>query len=186
MWYFIISFIAIILFFRFLFKNGMVSKFTDKQITGFVMQSFETAHILKHTKKLETFKSRYVFFKERHSQLVELKPSFQFNNAFQNAVRQYRQKYYDLTLNGTIKEGLYEPQTFDVKYFFENCLINCLKESIADDYKKIAELKTEKAKQNRLEKINIKIDAFLEYLESEGYQKEDAFYKELYKIRQAE
>ncbi len=185
MWYFL-AFIAIILFIKFVGSNGVISKLTDKQITGIILQCFETTHILKTTKKIETFKSRYAFFKEKHNQLVELKPSYQFNKAFQNAVKQYRQKYYDLTLNGTIKEGLYEPQTFDVKYFFENCLVNCLKESIADDYKKIAELKTEKAKQNRLEKINIKIDAFLEYLESEGYQKEDAFYKELYKIRQAE
>jgi hypothetical protein len=185
MYYFLV-FIVIIIFVKYVGKRNLTAQFTKKDIYRIVFQSFETTHILKTTKNLETFKSRFELLKKYHNQLITYKSSPFFNDAFKKAVEDYRIKYYDKTLNGTIRDGLFEPQTFDLQYFFENTLLNCFKQSIYDDYKKMEELKTNKAKQNRLEKINIKIDTYLEYLESKGYEKEDVFYSELVKIREAE
>ncbi len=182
---FIIGFLLVILFFYWAGRKNYKPKTNDRQMTGIIIQCFDSMHILKTTKKLDTFKSRYELFKEKHAQIIGFKTNWKFNLAFNNAVNKYNEMYYDRPLNGTIKDAEFEPNNFENDFNLQKWLINCLKESIKDDYKKINELKTEKAKQNRLEKINLKIDEYLLYLESQGYKKNDDIHVNLVNIKEA-
>lgn len=176
---YVVIIVGIFLFLKFGGDWSYASKFTDKQITGVIFQCFETTHILSTTKSLETYKTRYLLFKDKHQQLIKFKSSYKYKKAFDTAVNKYKSMYYDRSLNMTIKNGLFDPQNFDLKQFFEDTIYNCYTESLKADYQKIEELKTDKAKQNRLDKINLKITDYINYLVDLGYNTDNELFKKI-------
>jgi len=165
-------------------EDSYTRKFNDKQMQGIMFQTFETFHILMNTKNLDTYKSRFDFFLQKLQQLIAFKKTTRYNQNFGKAILNYRKKYPDKD-PAVLRSNLFNPnpQYFDLNLFLKRSAFECLTKSLIEDQEKIKVLKTEKAKQNREQKIEQKIDDFLVYLSENGISKDDELYKSILEIQ---
>ncbi|WP_413534055.1 hypothetical protein [Empedobacter brevis] len=165
-------------------EDSFTRKFNERQMQAIMFQSFETFHILTNTKNIDTYKSRFDFFLEKLRQLIAFKKTTRYNQNFGKAILNYRKKYPDRD-TAILRSNLFNPnpEYFDLAVFFKRSAFECLTNSLIEDQEKIKVLKTEKAKQNREQKIEQKIDDFLVYLSENGISKDDELYKSILEIQ---
>lgn len=163
--------------------NKNARKFKDLQIKRIIMQLMESHYILRTTKNIETFKSRYDFFIKRVNEAIPIKDGWKFKELFKEVLNEYELKYYDRnTIH--IEKDLQDLGKFQEFVFFERNFFNCVNLYVLEQKRKIEALKTEKAKLNRQEKLTIKIDELLSYLvDYYEYEKDSDFYKKIENLK---
>lgn len=156
-------------------------QFTDKQIQGILIQVLETFHILRNTKNIETYKSRWGFLEEKIEQLYYLYSSYNYKNNVVMGAQRYAELYPERDVQ---KSYLFNVNDFDEVAFFESSFYQLVNNFIKNEHIAIKKLKTQKAKENRLLKINNFITDCLLFLRKRGYSKEDLFYNKIENLKE--
>ena len=144
--------------------------FTQKSNENIIRQLFETMHILLQTTNYNTYISRLELFDERFEQFIIISKSPTFKSSYKAAVSKYREMYYDR--NSTtlqIEKYLNQIAIFNKISFFEDTFYQLCKRLLIESQKKIKELKTEKAKENRKIVFVNNIEEALIFLRQKGY-----------------
>lgn len=130
-------------------------EYNDRQTKNYLMQCFESIHILRTTKNMKTFKSRFELFEKRYFQLVQVSIRRMLYNKAYNVVKEnYQKKYYDRNLTKEML-ALGQPSEFNHKAFLESVFSKFVNRLIQQTDDKISSLKTEKAKENaKLKLVN--------------------------------
>lgn len=122
-------------------------KFQDRQTKNFLMQAFESIHILRTTKNIKTFKSRLELFEKRYFQLVQVSSKTGYLEVFYAIKDQYPKKYYDRSLTKEMLK-LETPREFNYDAFIESIFSKFVNRLKTETDNKINSLKTDKAKEN--------------------------------------
>ncbi len=156
-------------------------QFTDNQIQGFSVQILESKHILQNTKNLNTYKSRWIFFEEKVQKMSLLHGSYNYEDNIKIGVQEYKDLYPDRMVQ---KSFLTDIDNFDESAFFEKSFYKCVNHFIESEKTAIEKLKTPRAKENRLLKINDFVVDCLVFLHNRGYSKDDLFYAKIEEFRE--
>lgn len=161
--------------------NKIAQQFKNRQIESLIMKLIESHYIIQSTKNFETFKSRYNLFYDKLNEILPIKEGWRFKDAFNDTATKYKLMYHDRNTIAIQKDL----ENFNESDFFEKHFFNCANLYVLEQNSKIEALKTEKAKQNRKDKLNSKIDEFLAYLsDSFGYSDNDLFFEKIENLKQ--
>ncbi|MCG8729627.1 hypothetical protein [Tenacibaculum finnmarkense] len=161
--------------------NKIARQFKNGQIESLIMKLIESHYIIQSTKNFETFKSRYNLFYDKLNEILPIKEGWRFKDAFNDTATKYKLMYHNRNTIAIQKDL----ENFNESDFFEKHFFNCANLYVLEQNSKIEALKTEKAKQNRKDKLNSKIDEFLAYLsDSFGYSDNDLFFEKIENLKQ--
>lgn len=138
-----------ILFFVFYLKQ---LSFKMRTIEGKTIQLLETIYIVENTVKLTTLIERYKFGLSLSSSLTQEVNKRYYLKSVQEGIKRYNTQYYDRPATDDLINMALNPYLFDTSHFCK-CVYGCFVGFYERTQIEINNLKTEKAKERRMQLI---------------------------------
>ncbi len=152
--------------------NKSILSFSDATLSRAAFQTLESLEILRTTKNIDTFKSRYVFLIGANVYGVVMQMSCNKKHTSQvlRVMDEYRNLYYTKGLPAVYRNLLLHPSMISLKVYSEQCLALCYNRKVDITQEEISRLKREDAKIRRkilLADFGDEIIAFADEMEFE-------------------
>jgi len=113
----------------------------------------ESLHIMATTKNIDTLKGRFEFINKFYNNFIQYAKNKRYTTDIQEAIDTYKVMYYDKIINDLELALLINPNYENLNEFYLKCLYESFKEYVFKQEEEIYKLKTDKAKNRRIEKI---------------------------------
>lgn len=128
-------------------------RYTSQMLQSKIYQTLETIDIIETTKNLDTLISRFDFLITIYDDIKIGSLHLNYKRDFQNSLDKYKQMYYDKTPTQNQLTSIVKPLEFDLLSFYYISVYQCFVRSYEFQNQQIENLKTEKGKQGRYNKL---------------------------------
>lgn len=128
-------------------------QYFPQQVSGNVIQTLESIHIMDTTKNHDTLKGRYQFVKETLDVLKVASFNKRYLTDVQLGLDQYKTLYYDKTPTQLQIAALLKPNDFNCEEYYCKCIMNSFQRFYNEQSTQIATLKRADSIKKRREKI---------------------------------
>lgn len=128
-------------------------RYTHQIIQGKIYQTLETIGVIETTKNLDILISRYELLLKIYDDLKMASLHSNYTKDFQKALDLYKQMYYEKTPTENQLVSIVKPLEFDMNSFYYISVYQCFVRSYEFQNQQIENLKTEKGKQGRYNKL---------------------------------
>jgi hypothetical protein len=149
----VIIIIAILFYFSSLNEKDKKRKAFNKFLVSKMHQVLESTYLVENTLKHDIFKSRMEFLRQLSADLIASRKNNDYTQCTSSALNIYKSKYYDHVISKLQNDILNDPSIVNQSDFYDEQSILWFKRFCDKMSADIDSLKTNKAKENRREKV---------------------------------
>jgi TM2 domain-containing membrane protein YozV len=128
-------------------------KYNSNEIKQRGIQLLESIYIMHSTKSYDTLKGRFEFVNGFYDEFIKSSNNKRYLSDIQQCIDEYKTMYYDRVINTIEVDIILNPNIDKMIEFYGECLFSCFKKFYEEQKQQIEKLKTQDAKNKRLEKI---------------------------------
>src|SRR5574344_2534492 len=149
----VIIIIAILFYFSSVNEKDKKRKAFNQFVTGNMYKVLESIYLIENTLKYDIFKSRMEFLRQLSVDLIAYRKNNDYIQCTLSALNIYKSKYYDHVISKLQNDILNDPSIVNQSGFYDEQSILWFKRFCDKMCADIDSLKTDKAKENRREKV---------------------------------